>query len=107
VELRLKERPSRDCHTWGSIPYTVTKPGRYCRFWEVLDDRRLIWLSPERPCQSLTNTEEEACSQALDKVIHFLTKTRTKVERLMGNIPQKIILFQSRKFEGCLNLSFL
>ena len=26
VEQKLKERPSRDCHTWGSIPYTVTNP---------------------------------------------------------------------------------
>jgi hypothetical protein len=26
VEQRLKERPSKDCPTWGSIPYTVTKP---------------------------------------------------------------------------------
>jgi hypothetical protein len=25
VEQRLKERPSRDCPTWGSIPYTVNK----------------------------------------------------------------------------------
>jgi hypothetical protein len=25
VEQRLKERPSRDCSTWGSIPYAVTK----------------------------------------------------------------------------------
>jgi hypothetical protein len=28
VEQRLKERPSRDCPTWGFIPYTVTK--HYC-----------------------------------------------------------------------------
>jgi hypothetical protein len=33
--------------------------------WEVLADRSLIWLSPERFCQSLT-TEEETCSQLLD-----------------------------------------
>jgi len=26
VEQRLKERPSRDCPTWGSIPYSATKP---------------------------------------------------------------------------------
>ena len=30
VEKRLKERPSWDCLTWGSIPYTVTKPRYYC-----------------------------------------------------------------------------
>jgi hypothetical protein len=29
VEKRLKERPSRDCPTWGSIPYTITKPRHY------------------------------------------------------------------------------
>ena len=39
---------SRDCPTWGSIPYTVTKPGHYWRWSEVLVDRSLIWLSPER-----------------------------------------------------------
>jgi hypothetical protein len=33
---RLKERPSRDCPTWGSIPHTVAKPGRYCGCLEVL-----------------------------------------------------------------------
>jgi hypothetical protein len=31
----------------GSIPYTVVKPGCYCRFGEVLANRSLIWLSPE------------------------------------------------------------
>jgi hypothetical protein len=51
--------PSRDCPTWGSIPYTVTKPRHYCGCQEVLTDRSLIWLSPERFCQSLTNTEKE------------------------------------------------
>jgi len=30
VEQRLKERPSIDCPTWKSIPYTVTKPRHYC-----------------------------------------------------------------------------
>ena len=29
VEQGLKERPSRDCPTWGFIPYTVTKPRHY------------------------------------------------------------------------------
>jgi hypothetical protein len=62
VEHRLKERPSRDCPTWGSIPYTATKPG----YWEVLADGSLIWLSLERLYQSLTSTEEDAHSQPLD-----------------------------------------
>jgi hypothetical protein len=26
VEQKLKKRPPRDRPTWGSIPYTVTKP---------------------------------------------------------------------------------
>jgi hypothetical protein len=43
-----------------------TKPGYYCWCWEVFADRSLIWLSPESLCQSLTNTEMDACSQALD-----------------------------------------
>jgi hypothetical protein len=29
-------------------------------------DRSLIWMSPERLCQSLTDTDADACSQPLD-----------------------------------------
>jgi hypothetical protein len=36
------------------------------RFWEVLAEGSLKWLSPERLCQRLTNTEVDACSQPLD-----------------------------------------
>jgi hypothetical protein len=68
VEQRLKERPSKDYPTWGSIPYTVTKLRYYCGFQEVLADRSLIQLSPERLCQSLPNTEADAQSQPLDSV---------------------------------------
>ena len=50
----------------GTIPYTATKPGHYCGCQEVLADGSLIWLSLERLCQSLTNTEVDACSQLLD-----------------------------------------
>ena len=42
VEQRLKEKPSRDCLTWRSIPYTVTKLGHYCGCQEVLADRSLM-----------------------------------------------------------------
>jgi hypothetical protein len=42
MEKRLKEKPSRDCPTWGSIPYTVTKSRHYCGCQEVLVDRSLI-----------------------------------------------------------------
>jgi hypothetical protein len=60
VEQRLKERPSRDCPTWGSIPHADTKPRHYCGCQEVLADRNLIQLSPERLCQILTRC---GCSQ--------------------------------------------
>jgi hypothetical protein len=66
VEQRQKERPSRDCPTWGSIPYTVTKPRHYCGCQQVLADRSMIQLSPERLCQCLTNTEVDAHSQPMD-----------------------------------------
>jgi hypothetical protein len=58
-----KGHPSRDCPTWGSIPYTVTKSRHYSGCQEVLADSSLIWLSPEallepekyrRGCSQLT-----------------------------------------------------
>ena len=61
VEQRLKERPSRDCPTWGLISYTATKPGHCYGCQEVHTERSLIWLSSEMPCQSLTKTG--ICSQ--------------------------------------------
>jgi hypothetical protein len=36
------EGKARDCPTWDSIPYTVTKPRHYCTCQEVLADRSLI-----------------------------------------------------------------
>jgi hypothetical protein len=42
VEQRLKERPFRDCPTWGSISYTVIKPRHDCGCQQVLADRSLI-----------------------------------------------------------------
>jgi hypothetical protein len=41
VEQKLKERLSRDCPTWGSMPYTVTKPRNYCGCQQLLADRSL------------------------------------------------------------------
>jgi hypothetical protein len=38
----LKERLSRDCPIWDSIPYTVTKPRHHCRCQQVLAVRSLI-----------------------------------------------------------------
>jgi hypothetical protein len=66
VEQRLKVRSSRDCPTWGSIPYTVTKQKYYGGCQQVLADRSLIWLSPERLFQCLKNTEVYALSQPFD-----------------------------------------
>jgi hypothetical protein len=51
AEERLKERPSRDCSTWGFIPDTVSKLRHYCGCYEILADRSLMYLSPERPCK--------------------------------------------------------
>jgi hypothetical protein len=42
MEQKIKERPSRDCPTWGSIHYIITKPRHYCRCQEVHADRNLI-----------------------------------------------------------------
>ena len=65
VVQRLKEMLSRDCPTWGSIPYIATKPRRYGGCREMLADGSLKWLSPERLCQSLTKIEaEESCYSA-------------------------------------------
>jgi hypothetical protein len=50
----------------GIHPYTVTKPRHYCRCQDTHDERSLIWLSPERPCQRLTNTEAYVSSQTMD-----------------------------------------
>jgi hypothetical protein len=66
VEQRLKERASRDCPTWDSIPYAVTKSGWSCGCWELLAERSLIWFSSERLCQSLTSTEVDAHNQHLE-----------------------------------------
>ena len=66
MDQRLKERLSEDYTPWESIPYTITKPRRYCSWLEVLADGSQIWLSLERLFQSLTKTEAEAHSQPLD-----------------------------------------
>jgi hypothetical protein len=39
---KMKERPSRDCPTQGSIPYTTTKPRQYCICQKDFADRTLI-----------------------------------------------------------------
>jgi hypothetical protein len=42
VEQRLKERPSRNCPTWGSILHADTKPRYYCWCQEVIAYRSPI-----------------------------------------------------------------
>jgi hypothetical protein len=66
IHGRLKERPSRDYPTWRSIPHADTKPRYSCGCQEVLTDRSLIQLFPERLCQILTNTDADVYSQTLD-----------------------------------------
>ena len=51
----------------GSIPYTITKPRHYCGCQQVLAERGLIMLSPERLFQCLANTEVDAHSHPLDR----------------------------------------
>jgi hypothetical protein len=38
----MEEGPCRDCPTWGSIPYTTTKPRHYCICQKDFADRTLI-----------------------------------------------------------------
>jgi hypothetical protein len=80
VEQTLKERPSRDCTTWRSIPYTATKHRLYYGCWDTLCDGSLIWLSPERLCQSLP----DACSQPLDWARGFLMEELDGIEQALG-----------------------
>jgi len=64
VEQRLKERPSRDCPTWGSILHAATKPKHtLADAKKYLMIQSLIQLSPERRYQILTNTDADAQSQ--------------------------------------------
>jgi hypothetical protein len=42
VGQKMKKRPSRDCPTWGFIPYTVTKPRQYCGCQQELGDMSLV-----------------------------------------------------------------
>jgi hypothetical protein len=42
VEQRLKERPSRDYPTCGSVSYTDTKPRPYCGCQQLIADRSLM-----------------------------------------------------------------
>jgi hypothetical protein len=60
--VETEEKTNERLPSWGSIPYTGTKPRHYCGCQEVLPDMSLISLSPERLCWSLTNTEADSHS---------------------------------------------
>ena len=66
LELRQKDRLSRDYPTRGSIPYTTTKPRHYCICQKDFADRTLTQISLVRLCQCLANTEVDAHSHQLD-----------------------------------------
>jgi hypothetical protein len=64
----MKERPSRDCPYWESIPHADSKPRQYCgkknnnnnnnnNKTKLLADRSLIQLSIESFYQILTKTD--------------------------------------------------
>ena len=49
---QTEEKTTKGLPHLGSIPYTIPKPGCYCRCREVQANRNLIWLSPEKLCYS-------------------------------------------------------
>jgi hypothetical protein len=63
MKQRVKEKPSREVLTWGSIPHADTTLRNQCRCQEVLADLSLTQLCPERLCQLSTNNTD-ARSQA-------------------------------------------
>ena len=63
MEQRLKEGPSRDCPTWGSILSADTKPRHCCCCQKTLAERNLVWLLLMRVCQELSNVDVDAWSQ--------------------------------------------
>jgi hypothetical protein len=83
---KLKGRPSSDCPTWGSFPYKVTKLRHYYGCQQVLTDRSLIWLSPERLCQCLTNTEVDAHSHPMEE----LEKGPNELKGFIAPVPPEL-----------------
>ena len=63
----IKRRAIQRLPHLGFIPYTITKPRHYCVCQQVLAERGLIMLSPERLFQCLANTEVDAHSHPLDR----------------------------------------
>jgi hypothetical protein len=66
MKQRLKEGPSRDCPTCGSILSADTKPLHCCCCQLVLAERNLVWLFHGRFCQHQTNADVDAQSQPPD-----------------------------------------
>ena len=56
-------RTTRVCATWGSIPYTTTKPRHYCICQKDFADRTLIELSLVRLCP-VPGKYRSGCSQS-------------------------------------------
>jgi hypothetical protein len=65
MEQKLKEGPSRDCHTWGTILSADTKPRLCCCCQEKPADRNLVWLFLPRLSQQLKNLDMSTWSQPL------------------------------------------
>jgi len=84
-EQRLKERPSRDCPTWESIPSADTKPRHYWWCEDVLADRRLAWLSSERLYQHLAKTDADTHRQPLHWTWDPNGRVRGRTEGAEGN----------------------
>jgi hypothetical protein len=62
-ELRRKEGPSRDCPTWGSIPYTTTKPSHYCLCQKDFAERTLI-IAISCEAMPVSDKYRTRCSQS-------------------------------------------
>jgi len=87
AEQGLKKRSSRDCSTWGSIPYAATKPSHYCWCQEVLVDRSLTWVSPKQLLIQMRMVAANHCTEQGDRNGRVREKTggiREKTEGAEG-----------------------
>ena len=73
MRQRLNEWPPRDYPTWGSMPYTVAKPGHY---WDTIEDagRCLICLQPTIGLS--TGSLMEALEKGLKELKRFAASWR-------------------------------
>ena len=79
-EQGLEKRPSRECLTWGSTPYSPNKPTHYCWCQAVLTGRNLIWMPSQRLCQSHTDKDEGTPMKELEKGLKELKGSATPRE---------------------------